>query len=296
MKILIAGGSGFVGRELSKYLSNNHHLTLLTRSKKTQKGHYQNVITWQELDSQKISVYDIVINLCGYSIGERRWSKSIKKKIVSSRVEPTQKLIKLIDQQNIWLINASAIGYYVFDTLEQDEDSYIVDENRQQFSQNIVRQWESKITDSKLKKYTILRFGVVIGKGGVLEKMTLSAKFGFLTIFGSGSQLMSWISINDLSRAVEFIINNNLNNQNVFNLTAPNTCQNATMIKSIKKCLGKKLILKMPAFIIKSLFGQMGDELLLSSQNIKPQRLSKLGFKFNHNEIHEALKLYLKDY
>ena len=296
MKILIAGGSGFVGRELSKYLSNNHHLTLLTRSKKTQKGHYQNVITWQELDSQKISVYDIVINLCGYSIGERRWSKSIKKKIVSSRVEPTQKLIKLIDQQNIWLINASAIGYYVFDTLEQDEDSYIVDENRQQFSQNIVRQWESKTTDSKLKKYTILRFGVVIGKGGVLEKMTLSAKFGFLTIFGSGSQLMSWISINDLSRAVEFIINNNLNNQNVFNLTAPNTCQNATMIKSIKKCLGKKLILKMPAFIIKSLFGQMGNELLLSSQNIKPQRLSKLGFKFNHNEIHEALKLYLKDY
>ncbi len=86
MKILVAGGSGFVGRELSKYISPKYRLTLLTRSQKSKIGYYDDLLTWSELDEVKISDFDIVINLCGYNIGQKRWSNSVKNKIISSRI------------------------------------------------------------------------------------------------------------------------------------------------------------------------------------------------------------------
>ncbi|MED7789384.1 TIGR01777 family oxidoreductase [Francisella sp. 19X1-34] len=292
MRILIAGGSGFVGRELSKSLSQKHKLTLLTRSQKTDLGSYQDLITWTNLTQENIANYDIVINLCGYNIGEKRWSRAVKKKILASRIEPTNKLVELIGDRYIWLINASAIGYYNFSKLIQDEDNHSRDYDRLTFGQEVVDKWEKCLVSSKLQKYTIFRFGVVIGNGGALEKMTMSAKFGFVTMLGDGHNYISWVSVHDLCRAFEFVIDSKLNNKEIFNLTAPNICQHQVLIKLLRKYLVKKHIFKMPTFVVKLLFGQMGEELLLSSQNIRPTKLMSKGFVFEDLKMQKALERY----
>ena len=293
MRILVAGGSGFVGRELSKYLSTSHHLTLLTRVAKQSLGNYKDFITWEQLTEDNIVKYDIVINLCGYNIGQKRWTKTVKNKILSSRIEPTNKLIKLIGNRNIWLINASAIGYYNFSNLPQDEDNHDRSYDKLNFGQKVVDQWEKCIVDSQLQRYTILRFGVVIGKGGVLEKMAITAKFGFLTMFGDGHNYMSWISAHDLSRAIEFIIDKKLDSKEIFNLTVPTACQHKILVELLRKYLAKKRIIKIPAFAVRLMFGQMGEELFLSSQNIKPTKLQSLGFIFEDPQMQQALERYV---
>lgn len=293
MKILIAGGSGFVGRELSKQLSSKHRLTLLTRSQKSKIGYYDDLLTWSELDEIEISEFDIVINLCGYNIGQKRWSKSVKNKIISSRIEPTTRLVELIGNKNIWLINASAIGYYNFSDIPQDEDKHDRKFDNLTFGQQVVDSWEKCLIESQLTRYTIMRFGVVIGNGGVLEKMIMPAKFGFLTMFGKGHNYMTWISVHDLSRAVEFIIDNKLDKKEVYNLTSPEACQHRQLIELLGKYLAKKRIIKIPSAMVKLMFGQMGDELLLSSQNIKPTKLQSKGFEFDDPEISKALERYI---
>ncbi len=293
MKILIAGGSGFVGRNLAKSLSQKYDITLLSRSDKEIGCGYKKYITWSNINEGVISEYDIVINLCGYNIGQSRWSKSTKEKIISSRIDPTQKLVSLIGDKDIWLINASAIGFYNFSEDTQDESCYISNLCKLGFSQEVVYKWESVITRSELQKYSILRFGVVIGNGGVLEKMTMTAKLGVLSKFSSGEQLMSWVSMHDLTRAFEFIIESNYSRKKVFNITSPHATSNADMVSSIKKITNSKIVLSMPKIIIKILFGQMGYELLLSSQNIHPKKLLESGFTFDDPNINDALHRYL---
>ncbi|MXB82941.1 DUF1731 domain-containing protein [Francisella tularensis] len=293
MRILVARGLGFVGRELSKYLSTRHHLTLLTRVANQNLGDYKELITWQQLTEDNIVNYDIIINLCGYNIGQKRWTKAVKDRILSSRIEPTNKLIRLISNKNIWLINASAIGYYNFSKLAQDEDNHDRSYDKLTFGQKVVDQWEKCLVDSHLQRYIILRFGVVIGNGGVLEKMALPAKFGFLTMFGYGHNYMSWVSAYDLSRDIEFIIDKKLDSKEIFNLTAPDACQHKLLFELLRKYLAKKRIIKIPTFMIKLMFGQMGEELLLSSQNIKPAKLQRLGFVFEDSNIQQALERYI---
>lgn len=293
MKILIAGGSGFVGRELSKHLSSKYELTLLTRLEKNILENYHNLITWGQLTEQNITKYDIVINLCGYNIGQKSWSRTVKKRILSSRIEPTNKLVKLIGNKNIWLINANAIGYYNFSKLIQDEYNHSRDYDKLNFGQEVVDEWEKCLVDSQLQRYTIFRFGVVIGNGGALQKVSMSAKLGFIAMLGDGLNYMSWVSVHDLCRVFDFVINNKFDNKEIFNLTSPNVCQHQVLMKLLKKYLVKKYIIKMPAFVVKLLFGQMGEELLLSSQNIKPTRLLSKGFVFEDLKMQKALERYM---
>ncbi|TNF68342.1 MAG: TIGR01777 family protein [Gammaproteobacteria bacterium] len=290
MKILIAGGSGFVGCTLAKFLSQWHELTLLSRKKQKDLEGYTAVLIWDELNESNISQFDLVINLCGYGIAEKKWSPKTKFKIIDSRIKPTKKLVELIGNKAIWLINASAIGYYAFSDETQSEDDHIqIDEESYSFSQIVTHKWESMLTESNLKQYSILRFGVVLGKnGGMIFKLTTPAKFGLGMKIGDGKQLISWIHIDDLCRAIVHIINHEMINS-AFNLTAPKACTQKQLIQVLCNLLYRPQIFSMPKFLVKKLFGQMGEELLLSSQNIKPEKLLNSGFKFDYPIIEAAL-------
>ena len=287
MKILIAGGTGFIGRHLSEYLKGNgYHLTLLTRQYESKFDNYDAVITWDNLEKIENN-FDVIINLCGYGISEKNWSDKIKLKLIDSRIIPTKKLITYIGDSSTKLINASAIGFYAFSDKQQTETDFIKNQNT--FSHEIMNKWESIVTKSQIQNFQIIRFGVVLGNGGMIAKLLPSAKFGLGTIISNGEQLISWIHVEDLCRIIEMCINNQIS-PNIINATSPNAVSQKALITTLSKCLKRPRLLWLPAPVIKVMFGQMGEELLLSSQNIYPKFLIESRFKFKYPDIKSALQ------
>jgi len=292
MKILIAGCSGFVGSNLSEYLySKGHQLTLLTRNKKTIKSYiyYTDIITWDELFNIK-NDFDVIINLCGYEIAAKRWTAKIKQKILDSRLIPTQKLVDFIGNSDTKLINTSAIGFYTFSKNEQDENNIEADDT-DTFSKEITHKWESVVTNSNIKNWCITRFGVVLGDGGFLKKIVPTAKIGLGVTLGNGDNDITFIQIDDLCKAIDFLIHNSSNT--AYNLTAFH-CTQKQITTEICNFYNKKLRFQMPRFMVKILFGQMGEELLLSSQKINATKILDLGFDFEYknqeNSIYKCLR------
>ncbi|WP_119328612.1 TIGR01777 family oxidoreductase [Cysteiniphilum halobium] len=294
VKVLIAGGSGFIGRHLVQHLKKQgYSVSLLSRTMQIIDG-FDECIIWQEVTTAKIIQFDVVINLCGFGIGEKRWCKSIKEKILSSRIEPTERLIKHIADHDVWLINASAIGYYPFSLKEQNETEIIQRTKANSgFCQYIVNQWEAVVNRSRLRRKTIVRFGVVLGKGGMLSKLLPTAKVGLAATIGNGQQIMSWVHIDDLCRAMVFILEQQCINIEI-NMTSDNACSQKVFIKTMAKVLNKPCFLVLPQWLVRLIFGQMGKELLLSSHNIKPMRLQDAGFIFDYPHIETALIDLLK--
>ena len=290
MNILIAGGSGFIGKNLSLFLSQKHDICLLSRSKNHSFKQYQKIITWDELNADSIKDFDLIINLSGYNIADKNWSNKVKEKILQSRLQTTQKLVDLIADQAIWFINASAIGFYPFSFNVQTENNHLEKTNQNSgFSQEVVEKWEAIVNRSKLEHKTIVRFGVVIGNGGMLKKLLLPTKIGIGSVVGTGEQLISWIQMDDLISAIDFIIENNYKNK-IFNLTSPNVITQKALTRSLAEILKRPQFLSMPKIMVKLLFGQMGEELLLSSHHIKPQKLINYGFKFKYPHIDQAIE------
>ena len=289
MNILIAGGSGFIGKSLSNILSANHDLTLLSRSSNLVNSAYKSVLIWENLNENVISQFDIIINLCGYNISDSRWSNRIRKKIIDSRTKTTHKLVELIGSKNIWLINASAIGFYSFSSKKQDERNFLKTEpSNWSFCQHITNQWESVVSLSNVRKWTILRFGVVLDNGGMLAKLIPSAKIGLGAVIGDGTQLISWVSLNDLCRAICFIIDKRIHSKAI-NIVSPHPSTQRELIESLCVSLNRPRLFKIPKRIVLMLFGQMGKELLLGSHNIYPTLLSDYGFQFNDTSIKSCI-------
>ena len=165
MKILIAGASGFIGRHLVTSLSSKHNITVLGRDIDRLKSNFpqQHAVDWPSLQTQSANDYQIIINLCGENIGDMRWTANRKTKILTSRVDTTEKLCNWALTSNnpasLRLLNASAIGIYGLNTDNNDEKTPIKIQ-RQCFSQEVVRRWES-IVSSKLNKKIKLHFNAI---------------------------------------------------------------------------------------------------------------------------------------
>lgn len=285
MSYLITGATGFVGKRLiANLLQNQQKIIVLTRSKNKAERLFGNRVRVIEnlseiLSSQKI---DHIINLAGEPIADKRWNEKQKEILVNSRVQNTQNIIDLIsrlEQKPSTLINASAIGFY---GLRGDEE---LDENSkigQEFTSDLCQKWEEKANQANQfgARVCIARFGIVLGKnGGALSKMLPAFKLGLGGKIGDGKQFMSWIDIDDLVAAINFLITNqNLNG--VFNFTTPQPVTNQEFTKTLAKILGRPAFFNMPALAIKILFGQMGEALLLNGQKVLPKRLLASGFKF----------------
>lgn len=289
IKVLIAGGSGFIGQNLVWHLKKQGYwVALLSRQMQIIDG-FDECMTWQEITMTKVTQFDVIINLCGFGIGEKRWSKSIKDKIINSRIEPTERLIKLIGDHDVWLINASAIGFYPFSTKAQYE-AHIINRSKANsgFCQYVVNQWEAVVNRARLRRKTIVRFGVVLGSGGMLNKLLPTAKKGLGAMIGNGQQMMSWVHIDDLCRALFFIVQHGLINGE-YNITSGNACSQKVFMKALAKALSKPCYLILPQWLVRLMFGQMGRELLLSSHDILPENLQKRGFVFEYTCIEMAL-------
>lgn len=294
MKVLIAGGSGFVGKYLARHFKQHYqaHLTLVSR-KSDKCGLYDEVVTWEALKALREVSYDLVVNLTGYNISARRWSQKVKDLIVQSRVESTSNLIDFLCENRLYdtvMINASAVGFYPFSSQKQDEEQHLPSDY-QSFSQQVVQAWEQSVERGRAcgLNITIARFGVVIGHGGgMFDKVLLPTKLGGGAIVGDGKQLISWVSVCDLCRAIDFIYQQPQRHA-VYNITAPEPVSQGDFTRKLAKQLKRPAFMRMPRFIVKAMFGQMGEELLLSSQSVYPKRLLEQGFTFEY-DIDQAIE------
>lgn len=305
MNILITGGTGFVGQAIIARLNNEGHcqVWILTRNPENPvlENHLANNHAITSLDQiEEGTTIDVVINLAGEPIADKRWSDSQKQKIMASRITTTNKLLAWLATRTIKpkiLISASAIGYYGVQTSVEASDQtndLEIDETGQpdaSFSSELCQRWESEaLAATKLGIRTcIIRIGVVLGKdGGALSKMLLPFKLGLGGRIGSGKQWMPWIHIQDL-RDLFFFCIENPQIEGVLNATSPNVVSNKQFSTCLASVLSRPAALPMPAFVIKLLMGQMGEELLLSGKKVVPKKTLSLGYHFSYPNLEQAL-------
>jgi hypothetical protein len=297
VKILITGGTGFVGTQLtSRLIQDENKVTILTRSGKgpekgaagisylqgdpTQKG------PWQEA----IKNHDAVINLAGASIF-RKWTEEHKKAIRESRVNTTRNIVEGIppqSQQQFTLFSTSAVGYYGFCGDEElTEESHHGDD----FLAKISVEWEREALNARDKgvRVVISRFGIVMGeKGGALSQMIPLFKKYIGGPIGSGKQWFSWIHIKDLAEAFVFMTKRPEISGPV-NVCSPNPVRNKDLAKALGKALHRPSFIPAPGFMVKWVLGEFGS-VILEGQRVLPQRLLESGFVFQYPDIERALQ------
>jgi len=300
MKIIIFGGTGFIGRALIKSLQQqNWEIYVVTRNvnKATQLiGNKVNILEWDAQNTHLVAniftgLYAI-INLAGENIGNKLWTKKQKLKILESRVSVARAISEMINHSLVKpkiVIQSSATGYYGSDMdLIFDESSL----KGKGFLADLTEQWEGALElDNKQKIRTVfIRTGLVLGRNeGLLAKLKIPFKFFFGGHFGNGKQWMSWIHIHDEVEAIKFLLLNE-KSQGIYNLTAPEPVKMQEFCILTGTMLSRPSWLHIPSFILKFLPGNMAEEVLLSSQKIKPSRLLSEGFVFRYTHLEQALK------
>lgn len=310
MHRIIIGGTGLIGLQLvDHWLIQGHTVTVIGRSTKKIREIFQNRVNALELKSLKPEIFreaELVVNLAGAGIAEKRWSKERKQEIIQSRINVTQKIVELLTslgQEAPPLFNASAIGIYglqekVINGLppKLDETTPIDWNLAPDFLSHIGREWEKMTRPAKEKGIRVvnLRFGVVLAKlGGALPKIIQPFYFYLGGEIGTGQQPFTWIAIDDVIRAIDFLLEKR-DIAGPVNIVAPGCVTQEKLSKTIGKILHKPSFLPTPAFIMKLIFGEMAHELLLEGQHVYPSVLLDSGFVFSFPEIELALRHVLE--
>ncbi len=301
MKVLVTGATGFIGTALVKALrERSHEVVALTRTPSKIEDIFGAGVapcsfskTTGLLPPEDIADVDAVINLMGENISSGRWSEERKSRIRDSRIKGTRALVESFKAQSTeklkCFVNASAIGIYPTNTKAKlEEDSPLGDG----FLAEVCKEWESEAQRIKelhpQSRLVITRFGVVLGKGGgALDKMLTPFKFGVGGKIGDGSQMMSWIHLEDL---VDILIRSVEDERyvGIFNVTAPKPVSNQEFTKALGKALHRPTPFPVPPFALKAMFGEMSS-IILDSQDVRPSHLVNLGHHFKYPEISSAL-------
>lgn len=310
MKILVAGATGFIGKNLvSALLKVGHDISVLGRDVlKINKVFPQKVysIAWANLNQLKPETFDLVINLAGETIAQLRWTPYIKNVILNSRIDTTKRLVEWLAQAHEHpphLYQASAVSIYGLFSEENlnsevfTENSTISNKRSEHFLTQVAYEWEKNaavyLEKNPNAKLTILRFGVVLQKGeGILKQLKIPFQLGLGTVLGSGQQKMPWIHIDDVIAGLFFLMEHP-EITGPINFCAPEIVQQKEFAQKLAGVLHRPQFLKMPSWVIHSLMGQMGDELLLKGQNIYPERLIELGYSFKTPNLKMA---FLKEF
>ena len=294
MKIIIAAGTGFLGKNLEQYFHNkNYEVKILTRNPKR-----KNEIFWDAktpgIWKNQLENTDVLINLTGKSV-DCRYNEQNKKEIYNSRINSTRILQHAIDEcknpPKIWLNASSATIYTYSETHLNTEENGIIGDD---FSMNICKSWEKEFfkTETGNVRKVALRTSIVLGKnGGAFQKLLQVSKLGLGGKQGRGNQFVSWIHIDDFCEAVNYIIENK-NLEGSINITAPKPLTNTEIMKQIRNKIKIPFGIPSPVWLLEiaSIFIRTETELLLKSRNVYPEILINNGFQFRYSLFDNALK------
>ncbi|MEJ2221102.1 MAG: TIGR01777 family oxidoreductase [Desulfobacterales bacterium] len=295
MKFLITGGLGFVGANLSEYLLDKGHAVIAVGRAASQnritadKYQYISADTTRPGDWQKaLGEVDAVVNLVGKSIF-KRWSKSYKKQIYDSRILSTRNVVDALPaDKSVVLCSTSGAGYYGNrgdDLLKEDEKP------GNDFLASVSVDWEAQALKGTARgiRVVLMRFGVVLGKGGgALAKMMPAFKFFAGGPIGSGNQWFPWMHLTDLMAAILFVCEHS-QVSGPLNFCAPNPVRNRELAKTLGQVLGRPAIMPAPAFMVRAVLGEFAN-VLLDGQRAIPAGLLSHGFEFRYPDIKSAIE------
>ena len=298
MRLLLTGGTGFVGSALRESLTQKgHEVVILTRqaSRENQPGIRTRYAYWNPNQSgpweRELDGVDGVVNLAGEPIVEKRWTPEQKQKIVESRVGATHAIVEAIrnaKRKPLFLINASAIGYYgPHGNEELTEES----PRGNDFLGETSQKWEAEAQRAEELAIRVvrIRIGIVLEKsGGALAKMLPPFQWGLGGPLGSGNQWMSWIHRKDLIGLIHLAVEKK-ETRGALNATAPAAVTMKEFAQTLGRALRRPAFFPVPEFAVKLLLGEMSD-VLLKGQRVLPKRALAAGYTFQFPKLEQALK------
>ncbi len=297
MRILISGATGLIGSALRPALAvaNHQSWALVRRAPAT------NEVQWtvgQPLDPSRLAGFNAIVHLAGKNIAGR-WTEKFKREVRDSRVLGTRTLataaaesFRATGMPGIF-VAASATGYY---GNRSDEELAEDSQRGSGFLAEVCEEWEAATTPAAEAGVRVvnLRTGVVLAKDdGALRAMLPAFRLGLGGPVGNGRQYMSWIALDDVVGAYLFALADDKLHGPV-NAVAPQPVRNSDFVQALAKTLHRPAIFPLPAFVVHTLFGEMGESLLLASAKVRPARLEAAGFRHRHPELAGALQATLK--
>jgi len=293
MKILITGGTGFIGRALTRSLTEQgFEVTVLSRNpdsvEKICGSGIKALNNLNQLNPE--DSYQVIINLAGAPIFDARWSEARKQVIRDSRIGLTKQLVACMARMKSkpeLLISGSAIGFY-----GDQGDTVLTEQSppHNDFSGQLCADWENEAKKAEQLgvRVCLIRTGLVLAEGGgLLQRMLLPFRLGLGGRLGDGLQWMSWIHRQDWIAIARMMITD-LSMQGAYNATAPCPVTNSEFTRTLAHCLKRPALLPVPAWLLKFLLGEM-SELVLGSQRVMPERLLIQGFKHQYTDLSSAL-------
>ena len=297
MKVAVSGAGGLVGSHLLPVLSANGHevLPMVRSAPWDSQSSSDSQIYWNpgegQIDARGLSGVDAVIHLAGENVAQGRWNPAKKHRIRESRVAGTKLICDTLaglDSKPHTIVCASAIGFYGDHGDDEMTETSLPGRG---FLADVCRDWEDSCRDAREAGIRVVnaRIGVVLSpEGGALAKMLGPFKMGVGGIVGSGRQFWSWVSIEDVVRALHFaLIEESL--AGPVNIVSPEPVRNSEFTRTLGQRLRRPTILPMPALAAKVVLGQMAEDLLLSSTRVLPIRLVEAGYEFRHPTLDVAL-------
>ncbi|MFT0799750.1 TIGR01777 family oxidoreductase [Synechococcus sp. R5-12] len=303
MRIVITGGSGFIGRRLvARLLEQGDQVLVLTRRLEQARrilGESPNLklLPYDPYQPQAwaaaLEGYEGIVNLAGEPLASSRWTETKKKEIRRSRVETTQALVQALaslNQKPQVMISSSAVGYY--GSHPAGEPLTETDPPAQDFLAEVCQAWEAAARSAEELgiRLAILRTGIVLGPdGGALGQMLAPFQFFIGGTIGSGKQWLSWIHREDWVSLVCFLLEQG---SGVFNATAPNPVQMEEFCRTLGQVLGRPSWLPVPELALELLLGEAA-QVVLTGQKVIPQAALQMGFTFQYPQLKEALRQIL---
>jgi len=300
MKVFITGGTGFVGSALTaRFLELGHEVSITGSSSQCRlPAHPQ--LTYISADTtqpgpwqQQAADHQVFVNLAGRSVFNL-WTRAYKEKIYDSRILTTRNLVNAMPTSSeTVLLSASAAGYYGNGGENEKRETAARGDD---FLARVCDDWETEARKAEQKgaRVALLRFGVVLGKGGgAIATMKLPFKLGLGGPIGSGKQWFPWIHLDDIVGAVLHIVLGE-EIRGAFNFTAPQTVRQKEFAKLLGQVVSRPALLPAPAFVMKMLLGEFGESLLQGQKTI-PEALQNNGYIFSYPELKPALQEVLRD-